>query len=364
MRRPLYFLGHGRLARRDGTLVLEHRDGSVLDPDDQPWETGHPHATRPTGQTSRLPLEAIHVVYLLGEVDLNRRVLALLGRAGIPVVVADGAGRAAGTFHPARPRVVSGRVRLAQAAACLDEARRLDVARAFVRAALTSRRVMLRRFAQDVPEHADALRTAQDALYALHEAIDRAPSLDALRGVEGHATALAYALWPWLLGPRGHALGGFRARQRRPPPDPVNALVSFASMLTYGAAEAALTQTALDPTIGFLHEPGDRRPSLALDLAEPFKPLLVDRLVLTLVRRAEIRPEHFTTHTGNEGGVRLTDDGRRRVIQAWDQRLRRVFDDRALGRRISVQARMQRDAEALVRHVDDGTPFRPFQLVW
>src|SRR5690606_389108 len=124
----------------------------------------------------------------------------------------------------------------------------------------------------------------------------------------------------------------------------------------------ALYRTALDPTLSYLHEPGDRRYSLALDLAEVFKPLLVDRALFRLLKTGRLKPKHFE---GRLGGVYLTESGRRRFVEAWDERLRRTVRHRGLGRHVSYERLVRLDAYRLVRHLTDpADPYRGFRAWW
>ena len=146
-----------------------------------------------------------------------------------------------------------------------------------------------------------------------------------------------------------------------PPSNPLNALISFGNSLCYSVCLRQLYHTALDPTVSYLHEPGDRRFSLALDLAEVFKPLLVDRAIFRLVKTRQIQPSDFEKRLG---GTYLTESGRKTFVEHWDERLRQTIKHRSLDRKISYERLVRLDAYRLVRHLcdPDEDPYSGFEI--
>ena len=181
-------------------------------------------------------------------------------------------------------------------------------------------------------------------------------------GLEGRARRRYYRVWPVLLGKAGDDFS-FEKRSRQPPSNPLNALISFGNSLCYSICLRQLYHTALDPTVSYLHEPGDRRFSLALDLAEVFKPLLVDRAIFRLVKTRQIQPSDFE---GRLGGTYLTEKGRKTFVEHWDDRLRQTIEHRRLGRKISYERLVRLDAYRLVRHLCDpeDDPYEGFEMWW
>ena len=168
--------------------------------------------------------------------------------------------------------------------------------------------------------------------------------------------------WPALLGEAAAAFP-FERRERRPPSNEMNALISFGNALCYSATLRQIYRTALDPTISYLHEPGDRRFSLALDLSEIFKPLLVDRAIFRLVKTGAITPKHFESRLG---GVYLSDKGRRVFVGHWDERLRQTVQHRTLDRKVSYERLIRLECYRLVRHLCDpqADPYAGFKMWW
>ena len=363
MPRDHYLFSNGRLRRRQNTLWFEKADDART-PGASPEDTGVPSGEL-TGEKTVLPVEAVDALHLFGEVDINSKLVVFLAQAHIPVHVYDYYGNYAATLYP-REYLLSGRLTVAQVKHYLQSKKRLALAHAFVDAALFNIRRTLLYYAK----RTDA-KCAGDA-EAIHEALGvvereaaRAPSetsIAELMAAEGRARDAYYRAWPAVLGPATAKAFPFESRSRRPPSNALNAAISFGNALCYAACLKALYRTALDPTIAYLHEPGDRRYSLALDLAEVFKPLLVDRAIFRLLKTGRLKPKHFEPHLG---GVYLTEAGRRRFVEAWDERLRRTVRHRRLGRHVSYERLIRLDAYRLVRHLTDAAdPYQGFRAWW
>lgn len=358
MPRDHYLFSNGRLRRRQNTLWFEKADDARA-PEDTPDDAGVPSGVL-TGEKAVIPVEAVDALHLFGEVDLNSKLVVFLAQNRIPVHVYGYYGSYAATLYP-REYLLSGRLTVAQAEHYLRPKKRLALARAFIEASLFNIRRTLLYFEKRVAEAA----LVQDALTIVEREAGRVPTEPAipeLMAAEGRARDAYYRAWPALLGPAVAEAFPFDGRSRRPPQNALNAAISFGNALCYATCLKALYRTALDPTVSYLHEPGGRRYSLALDLSEVFKPLLVDRAILRLLKTGQLRPHHFEPHLG---GVYLTDAGRRRFVEAWDERLRRTVQHRGLGRHVSYERLVRLDAYRLVRHLTDpADPYRGFRAWW
>lgn len=242
------------------------------------------------------------------------------------------------------PQTGNPMLRLAQYR-CYDDAdRRMSIARAVVAGKVHNYRQLLLRVARDAAgDRRDELRALAarnaDALADLATA----PNLDTLLGIEGRA-ARDYFQGIDLLAP-GIATG----RTRRPPRDPVNCLLSFGYGMLRVAVHGALEQVGLDPYLGFLHGVRSGKPALALDMMEEFRPLLVDRLVLTLINRKQVLPRH--TETLPAGAVQLTDSGRKFMLEQWSAAREREWPHAGLGRSIPAALLPLTQARLLARHL-------------
>ena len=186
----------------------------------------------------------------------------------------------------------------------------------FLLAKIANTRAILRRGSRERPESAAVLNEAADQLsIALARIQNTTDDLGALRGLEGDAAARAFAVYQHLLTPSGLPFPG---RVRRPPTDPVNALLSFLYMLLAHDCTSALIAAGLDPQLGFLHRDRPGRESLALDLMEELRPLIADRFAIALLNRRQLVPSDFVTEAA--GAVRLTDNARKTLLTAWQER--------------------------------------------
>lgn len=231
----------------------------------------------------------------------------------------------------------------------------LDAARGFVFGKVRNARTLLRRNARSPVKETIA------ALGRLADAATRADSLGSLLGVEGTAARLYFGAFAAMLRSDLSFPGGpfaFEGRRRRPPPDAVNCLLGFTYALLVKDLTATVASVGLDPYIGLYHRPRFGRPALALDLAEEFRPLVAESVVLTLINNGEIRPNHFVA---SAGGVSLTSEGRRAVLAAYERRLEievrhPVFGYTASYRRtLEIQARIL--AAYLIGEFEQYTPF-------
>jgi CRISPR-associated protein Cas1 len=210
---------------------------------------------------------------------------------------------------------------------------------------------------------ADTLCLALDEIGKEKEALLFTTDIPTLMSVEGRVRDRYYRLWPVFLGEEVTAKFRFEKRERQPPSNEINALISFGNTLCYTTVLRQIYRTALDPTIAYLHEPGERRFSLALDIAEVFKPLLVDRAIMRLLKTGEIGLKHFESRMG---GCYLTEAGRKIFVAHWDDRLRQTVQHRGLGRKVSYERLVRLECYKLVRHLCDpkADPFKGFHMWW
>lgn len=211
-------------------------------------------------------------------------------------------------------------LRRAQHTAASDLSKSATLARAFVAGKLHNTRTLLARSARDSasPAEAASLRIVADAHAHLLRELGRSPDdLDIIRGLEGRAAALHFEVFHLHLKSTIRAKFPMAGRNRRPPRDAINCLLSFLYALLRHDCISALTAVGLDPFVGYLHADRAGRESLALDLMEEFRPW-VERLALTLLNRSELKPKDFTHREG--GAVELTEAARKSIVSAYQQR--------------------------------------------
>jgi CRISP-associated protein Cas1 len=382
-----YVLSNGRVRRENNTIYIENADG----------------------QKRPLPVEDVDSLYLFGEIDLNTRLLNFLTQKHITLHVFNYYGFYAGSYYP-REYLHSGYLLVQQVSHYSDTEKRHTLAREIVRGAAHS---LLRNLSYyerrrgsaasddtdtanpvnsvapaDSTDPPEATETALDTallLETLTEPISpetddettylpvtSAPAtepasiatvrqtvaglaaltetvaltdINTLRGLEGKMRERYYSAWQ-------HILTGdwdFERRVRRPPNNEINALISFGNSHLYTICLSEIYRTQLTSTISYLHEPGARRHSLALDLSEIFKPLIVDRVIFTLLNKGQLKENHFDRSMER---CYLNDAGRKLFISALDERLAVTIHHRRLNRSVSY------------RHLTGLEPYRAFRAWW
>jgi CRISPR-associated protein Cas1 len=246
---------------------------------------------------------------------------------------------------------LSGELVIEQGQAFRDPERRLTLCKAIVDAKTHNMLSVLayyRRRNKDVED-------AETRICELRKQAGDTGDPETLMGFEGMSARTYYGTWKhWL----NDAPANF-TRVYHPPDNPLNAMISFLNSMLYTACVSELHRTALYPGISYMHAPQSRRFSLALDLVEPFKPLMVDRLIFRLFNHGDIGKDDFHPHSN---GVLLKDDSRKRVLQAWDEQLKTTVEHPALKRSVSYRQLIRLDCYKLIKHLLEGTNFEPYRI--
>ena len=366
------------MLRRDNTLYLhqyaeEREDGDETSLEDAAEQNGcvledcdedripesidgeSAETQREVLQKRPIPVEDIEALYLFGEMDINTKMLNFAAKHKTPIHVFNYFGFYSGTFY-GRQEVNSGFLLVQQCAHYSDAKRRLAIARGFVDGAsfnilknlkyygAASRGRELGEFIERVENERLKIMTARD--------------IPTLMGIEGAIRAIYYAAWPLILSP---SWAEFQKRVKRPPDNPVNALVSFGNAMCYTLALGEIYRTPLSPLVSFLHEPGARRFSLSLDIAEIFKPILCDRILFKLINNGELNQKHFDEKLNF---CYLKESGRKIFMQEWDERLKQTIEHRNLGRKVSYRRLVRLECYKLERHIMGIKDYEPFKIWW
>ncbi len=238
-----------------------------------------------------------------------------------------------------------------------DDEKSLSIARLMVAAKIANGRAVLMR---EIRNHGEspALSLAVKKLATSLRRTQQAQSVSEAMGIEGDAASTYFAVFNDLLRSSGFSFGG---RVRRPPTDSVNALLSYIYTLITHECASALQGVGLDPYVGFLHQDRPGRSSLALDLLEEFRAPWADRFVLTLINRKQIQPKDFITEAS--GAVRLTDDGRKNLLTAWQERKQVEIMHPYLDEKVPIGLLPHCQAMLLARHIRGDTEYYPPYLV-
>ena len=308
----------------------------------------------------RVPLHHLGAVVCFGPVSVSVPLMHRLADDAIALVLLDANGR----FKARLEGATGGNILLRQAQhrRAGDEAFALAFARRIVGGKLRNQRHVLLRGARDArqPEDLQALVRAGQSLAASLRALPAAPTLDALRGIEGEAARGYFAAMPHLLRPDVRETFAPDGRSRRPPRDPMNALLSFIYSMWMNDCRSACEAAGLDPQLGFLHAVRPGRASLALDLMEEFRPF-ADRLSLSLVNRLQVKAQDFVRREG--GAVMLQGDASKTVVVAFQERKHEALAHPLLAESVPLGVVPLVQARLLARHLrGEAEHYAPFAV--
>ena len=331
MDRNYHVFSDGRLERSDDTIRLVPDDG---------------------GDKKYIPIENAEAFFLHGQIDFNTRLMSFLNDRTVALHVFGWEDYYSGSVMPKRGQT-SGKTVVNQVRAYENSQHRRQLAAAIVRGSIHNMRTNVVYYngrGHDLERVIDDPETTAAS-------IEESLPVDKLLGIEATARKAYYRSFNEIL-PSEFQLA---RREYNPPPNEINSLISFGNSLVYANCVSAIRATALDPTISYLHEPGERRYSLSLDLADLFKPVLADRVLFRLVNRNRISEADFETELGS---CLLNESGRKTYTKTFEETLERTVEHPTLNRKVSYQYLMRLEAYKLKKHILTGEGYDPFQRWW
>ncbi|WP_291560597.1 MULTISPECIES: type I-B CRISPR-associated endonuclease Cas1b [unclassified Clostridium] len=306
---------------------------------------------RKDGKNVYIPIENTKEIYCLSEVSINTKLLDFLSQNNIIVHFFNYHGGYSGTFYP-RERYNSGRLLVAQVDAYKNN--RLEIAKGIVSGiGQNIAEVLYHYYKHDKKEVKETIDWINNEFIIN---LDKAKDIKQLMQVEGEVWQRFYSEFKHIL-PEDFILN---KRVKRPPDNPINALISFGNTLLYGKTIAAIYNTHLDQRISFLHEPSEGRFSLSLDISEVFKPVIVYKTIFELVNRKKLQvSKHFDKKVNY---CLLNEEGRKIFITAFEERMETVFVHPKLKRKISYRTAIKLDCYKLIKFILEGKEFNPFNL--
>lgn len=335
MKSTYYLFNPGRLSRQDNTLRFTAIDegGKEL-------------------PAKFIPVEGLENLYVFGSLDANSALYNFLGRHHVSVHFFDYYEHYTGSFQP-KEYLLAGKMQVTQTRAYLDPKRRMHLAAGFVDGASANMVRNLKYYTgrgRDLSAQISSIEQYRTGLFSARDT-------PALMGLEGNCRQTYYSAFDHIV--QEFALEG---RTKQPPGNELNALISFGNMVCYTQVLDAIYHTQLNPTISFLHEPGTRRYSLALDLAEVFKPILVDRSIFSLLNKRALQSKHFDKALN---GCFLNNAGKQIYLKALEERLSETIQHRKLGKKVSYKYLLRLECYKITKYLLEMEPaYKPFKIWW
>jgi CRISPR-associated protein Cas1 len=330
MKKSIYILNDGELKRESNTLCLIMEDGKKF-----------------------IPVEDVSELHVFGELNINKRLLEFLTEKEIILHFYNHYNYYVGSYYP-REHYNSGYMIVKQAEHYLAPELRIKIARAFVTGAVKNIRQVLVYYKNRGKNLSETL----EYIDRLAPAVDKVNSIEELMAIEGNIRERYYGAFDAIIGDPDFV---FNERSRRPPQNQLNALISFGNTLLYTTTLSEIYRTHLDPRIGFLHTSNFRRFSLNLDVAEIFKPIIVDRLIFSLTGKRMIKKNHFQKKLG---GIILNESGRALFIKEYEDKIATTIQHRELGRHVSYRRLIRMELYKLEKHLIGEKEYEPFLARW
>ncbi len=334
MKKPYYLFNPGRLSRQDNTLKFQPID-----------ENGN------EGQPRFIPIETVDTIYCFGSLDANSAMYNFLGKNQVAVHFFDYYEHYTGSFMP-KEYLLAGKMQVEQTKYYLANKKRIVLAQKFVLGGAVN---MLKNLTYYNNRQKDVAKQVV-AIEGYIEKIPQTNQIDELMGLEGNVRQTYYEVFDVIIN--DFQMGN---RTKQPPNNEVNTLISFGNMMCYTLCLGQIYHTQLNPTISFLHEPGFRRYSLALDLAEIFKPILVDRTIFSLLNKKQIQASDFRQELNR---CVMKESARKVFTQAFDEKLKETFKHRSLGRSVSYKHLVKLECYKLSKHILGIDEYKPFKMNW
>lgn len=330
MKRSYYIYNNGSLRRKDNTIAFTNENDERKD----------------------IPIESVGDIYVMSEMSFNTSLINILSQYGIPVHFFNYYSFYIGSFYP-KEQLVSGNLLVRQVEHYTDYEKRMKIAKAFIESASYNIYRNLRYY----NGRGKNVQSYMNEIESLRRQIPKAATIQELMGYEGNIRKTYYSAWPILIDQEIE----FEKRVKNPPDNMINTLISFVNTLIYTKVLGEIYQTQLNPTISYLHEPGDRRFSLSLDIAEIFKPILGDRLIFSLLNRKQITQKSFTKGLNY---LHLTKEASKVIVGELDAKLQTTIKHKDLNKTVSYQYLMRLECYKLIKHLLGEKEYEPFTIWW
>ena len=324
MKKSIYIFSDGELHRKENTLYFEKE-----------------------GKKNYIPVESVSEIYVFGEVSLNKRFLEFLTKAEIIMHFYNHYGYYIGSYYP-REHLNSGFVILKQVELYNDIEKRLNMSKKIVYGAVENIKKVLVYYKNRGKELDEYIK----------EVVELQKAIENLMAIEGNIREKYYNAFDVIISNENFS---FEKRSRQPPKNRINALISFGNSMLYTTCLSEIYKTHLDPRIGILHTTNFRRFSLNLDIAEIFKPIIVDRTIFSLINKGMIKAENFEKRLE---GIVMNKKGMETFVKEYEERLKSTINHKRLGRNVSYRRLIRLELYKIEKHLMNDEEYKPFISEW
>ena len=330
MKKDIFIFQNGTIERHDNTILLEME-----------------------GKKHYVPVTDISAIHVFGEINVNKRLLEFATENHILIHYYNYYGYYIGSYYP-REFLNSGFVILKQCEGYLDPEKRLYLAQSFIKGAAKNILQVLKYYNRRDKDLAKEINQIEE-LFVLLEEQD---TVEKVMAIEGNIRQIYYSCFNEIIDQPEFEFSG---RSKRPPKDKINALISFGNTIVYNTVLSQIYQTQLDPRIGYLHSTNERRFSLNLDIAELFKPVIVDRAIFTLLNKKIIKPSDFREEMG---GILLKDNAKKEFIREITDKLNTTVSLPNIEHRVSYRGLIRMEAYKVQKYLTEDEEYKPFVMRW
>ena len=327
MGRDYYIFSSGRIQRKENTIYFLGSDCSK----------------------KAIPIEEVERLHLFGEIDLNTKFLNYISRYNILINIYNYYGFYSGTYY-SKKKNISGLVVVNQSRVYLDNNLRVQMAKSFIDSANHHMLRNLRRHKEETKKYIEVIEKERKIM-------NDAKNVHEVMGAEGRARAAYYKAFNSFLNDDFT----MDKREKRPPNNPINALISFGNSIMYTTVLGEIYKTQLDPTISYLHEPSTKRFSLSLDIAEIFKPLIVDSVIFAMINKKMIKKNDFSIENDI---CYLNECGKKKFIKELENKLSTTVKHRVLHRNVSYRNLIKLECYKIIKKVVEDEEYKPLKAWW
>lgn len=353
MKQNIYIFSNTILRKKNNTLLVEQ--DTLAKPigefDTSPEESELLIAPSESNRGSNkkiIPAQNVEAIYTFGTVKMNTIFYNMAAKYSIPVHIFNYYGNYTGSFLP-KQNINSGNILLDQAKHYTDESKRLIIARKFVEGASLNANANLKYYKfRNCP-----LDDEIERILTLTELIKDSKSIGELMALEGNVKSVYYKSWNKFLKQDIE----FEKRVRRPPDNFINSLMSYGNVIMYSMCLNEIYRTGLNPSIGFLHSAGDNRLPLSFDVAEIFKPLIIDKVIFRVINLEMITDTDFKTRNGY---CEIGERAKRTFVEEIEKRLKTTFFSKEMKRSITYRTLIRLECHKLIKHLRETEEYNPY----